>query len=214
MIASMLTTVSHPLLSHSLTILRNKETGTEEFRRHAGIVSKILVLEATKTLATTGSKIVTPLAAFAGAKLKEEVIVVPVLRAGLAMLTSVQDVLPSAAVGFMGLERNEQTAIAREYYRKLPKIFSSHLVMVIDPMLATGGSFDDTITALKAKGAKRLLAVCIVAAPEGIRRLTKAHPDVRIVTGAVDEKLNSKAYIVPGLGDFGDRYFGTTDVVL
>lgn len=204
-----ITVVDHPLLSHSLTIVRNKNTGTEEFRRHAGIVSKILVLEATKTLALEDEHIETPLATFAGKRLADDVVVVPVLRAGLAMLFALQDFLPSVSVGFVGLERDEKTAIAREYYQKLPKIFASHKILVIDPMLATGGSFDDTITLLKAKGAKQMTAVCIVAAPEGIERVQKNHPEVGVITAAIDKKLNDKAYIVPGLGDFGDRYFGT-----
>lgn len=204
-----ITVVDHPLLSHSLTILRKIETGTEEFRRHAGIVSKILILEATKTLLLEDEPIETPLATFAGKRLTDEVVVVPVLRAGLAMLFALQDFLPSVSVGFVGLERDEKTAIAREYYQKLPKIFASHKILVIDPMLATGGSFDDTITLLKAKGAKQMTAVCVVAAPEGIERVQKNHPEVGLITAAIDKKLNDKAYIVPGLGDFGDRYFGT-----
>ena len=203
------TVVSHPLVEHSLTVLRDKSTGTEEFRKHGGIVSKILVLEATKPLALTAKSIDTPLAPFTGRRLKDNVIVVPVLRAGLAMLFAIQDFLPSAGVGFIGLERNEQTAVAREYYRKIPNILASHVVLAIDPMLATGGSFDDTITAIKVKGAKRIVAVSIVSAPEGIERVTRRHPDVPIITAAIDDKLNDKAYIVPGLGDFGDRYFGT-----
>ena len=203
------TVVDHPLLTHSLTILRDKTTTTEEFRKHGAVVSKILLIEATRSLAVKDTTITTPLASMTGKTLKDDVIVVPVLRAGLAMLNALQDFLPSASVGFIGLERNEETAIAREYYRKLPKIFASHVVLVIDPMLATGGSFDDTLTALKAKGAKRLMAVCIVSAPEGVKRVQKKHPDVPIITAAIDTHLNDKAYIVPGLGDFGDRYFGT-----
>ena len=199
----------HPLIDHSLTILRNKKTPTEEFRRHAGIVSKILLLEAMRNLHVKNFKIETPLAPIVGKKLKDEVVVVPVLRAGLAMLFAIQDFLPDVSVGFIGLERDERTAQAREYYRKLPQIFSSHVVLVIDPMLATGGSFDDSLTALKTKGAKRLMVVCIVAAPEGIARLQKNHPDVPIITAAVDKRLNDRFFIVPGLGDFGDRYFGT-----
>ena len=199
----------HPLIDHSLTILRNKKTPTEEFRRHAGIVSKILLLEAMRNLHVKNFKIETPLAPMVGKKLKDEVVVVPVLRAGLAMLFAIQDFLPDVSVGFIGLERDERTAQAREYYRKLPQIFSSHVVLVIDPMLATGGSFDDSLTALKTKGAKRLMVVCIVAAPEGIARLQKNHPDVPIITAAVDKRLNDRFFIVPGLGDFGDRYFGT-----
>ena len=201
--------VSHPLLAHSLSILRDKTTSTEAFRRHAGIVSKILILEATKHLALKATTITTPLTQTRGSVLKDEVVVVPVLRAGLAMLFALHDFLPAVNVGFVGLERDEKTAVAREYYRKLPKLFATHKVLVIDPMLATGGSFDDTLAILKRKGARHLTAVCIVAARAGISRVLSHHSEVPIVTAAVDEKLNSKAYIVPGLGDFGDRYFGT-----
>lgn len=204
-----ITVVSHPLIDHSLTVIRRKETTTEEFRRHAGIVSKILLVEVMKGLGTANIRIDTPLAPMTGKKLKDDVIVVPVLRAGLAMLFAIQDFLPSVAVGFIGLERDEKTAQAREYYQKLPKIFASHKVLVIDPMLATGGSFDDTVTLLKAKGAKHITIVSIVSAPEGIKRMQKRHPDVTIVTAAVDTHLNPRKFIVPGLGDFGDRYFGT-----
>lgn len=201
--------VRHPLIDQSLTILRDKHTGTEEFRRHAGIVSKLLLIEATRSFDTIDSHIETPLAPFSGKKVKEETIVVPVLRAGLAMLYALQDFLPSVAVGFIGLERDEKTAIAHEYYRKMPQIFATHTVIVLDPMLATGGSFDDTVIALKQKGAKKIICVCIVSAPEGISRLEQNHADVMLYTAAIDESLNDKKYIVPGLGDFGDRYFGT-----
>lgn len=204
-----ITVVKHPLIDHSLTILRDKKTGTEEFRRHAGIVSKILLIEATKNLNLENQSIETPLAPMRGKRLKDEVVVVPVLRAGLAMLFALQDFLPAVSVGFIGLERDEKTAVAREYYQKLPKIFATHKVIILDPMLATGGSFDDTVTALKSKGGKRITLVCVVAAPEGIERIEKNHPDVNIITAAIDKKLNTVKYIVPGLGDFGDRYFGT-----
>lgn len=203
------TVVEHPLISHSLTIIRDKNTGTEEFRRHADVVSKVLLIEAMKHLKLKQKKIETPLAPITGGELTDDIIVVPVLRAGLAMLMALRDFLPAVSVGFIGLERDEQTAIAREYYNKIPKVFATHIVFVIDPMLATGGSMDDTLVAVKQKGAKRIVAVSIVSAPEGIKRVTKNHPDVPIVTAAVDSQLNTKAYIVPGLGDFGDRYFGT-----
>ncbi len=203
------TVVSHPLAEHSLTILRDRNTRTEEFRRHADVVSKILLLEATTQLKLADKPIETPLSPFSGKQLSDDVIVVPVLRAGLAMLTALQNLLPTVSVGFIGLERDEKTAIAREYYKKIPQIFSTHIVFVIDPMLATGGSMDDTISAVKQKGATRVVAVSIVSAPEGIARVQKNHPDVPIVTAAIDAKLNEAAYIVPGLGDFGDRYFGT-----
>ncbi len=201
--------VHHPLIDHSLTVIRRKDTGTEEFRRHAGIISKILLVEVLKDLKTASFRIKTPLSPMTGKKLKDEVVVVPVLRAGLAMLFALQDFLPAVAVGFIGLERDEKTAQAREYYRKLPKLLATHRVLVIDPMLATGGSFDDTVTALKEKGAKNITIVSIVSAPEGIERIEKSHPDVSIFTAAIDDHLNMYKFIVPGLGDFGDRYFGT-----
>lgn len=201
--------VSHPLVAHSLTKLRDKTTQTAEFRLNAGIVSKILLVEATQGFKLTKSHIETPLEKTTGWRLKDEVVVVPVLRAGLAMLFALQDFLPDVNVGFIGLERDEKTAQAREYYRKLPQIFASHLVLVIDPMLATGGSFDDTLTVLKTKGAKRLVVVCIVAAPQGVTRLRQHHPDVPIFTASIDRGLNDRKFILPGLGDFGDRYFGT-----
>lgn len=201
--------VSHPLIEHSLTIIRKKDTPTEEFRRHAGIVSKILLVEVMKGFGTTNVRIETPLTSMIGKKLKDEIVVVPVLRAGLAMLFAIQDFLPAVAVGFIGLERDEKTAQAREYYRKLPTLLATHRVLVIDPMFATGGSFDDTVTALKEKGAKNITIVSIVSAPEGIKRVQKHHPDVAIFTTAIDDHLNDRKFIVPGLGDFGDRYFGT-----
>jgi len=204
-----ITVVTHPLIDHSLTILRDKNTRTEEFRRNADVISKILVIEATKMLKLEDRKIITPLTSMTGKKLKDDIIVVPVLRSGLAMLFALQDLLPAASVGFIGLERDEKTAIAREYYLKIPKIFATHIVFVIDPMLATGGSMDDTVTAVKSKGAKRIVGVSVVSAPEGVKRLADHHPDVPIITAAIDDHLNDKAYIVPGLGDFGDRYFGT-----
>ncbi|MDO8452098.1 MAG: uracil phosphoribosyltransferase [bacterium] len=201
--------VSHPLIDHSLTILRDKHTTTEEFRKHSAIVSKIILLDATKEILVEPRIIETPLSPFEGRVLGEQIVVVPVLRAGLAMLFALQDFFPSAAVGFVGLERDEKTAIAREYYRKLPEIFTTHTVIVLDPMLATGGSFDDTVTLIKEKGATRISLACIVAAPQGLERIQKKHPDVEIYTAAVDLSLNDRKFIVPGLGDFGDRYFGT-----
>jgi uracil phosphoribosyltransferase len=201
--------VSHPIIDHSLTILRNKNTEKAEFRRHADVISKLLVIEATRQMELQDKTIETPLTTFVGKELKDDVVVVPVLRAGLAMLDALQEILPHASVGFIGLERDETTAIAREYYKKIPEILSTNIVIVVDPMLATGGSMDDTISAVKEKGAERVIGVSIVSAPEGIKRLSEHHPDVQIITAALDKGLNEKSYIVPGLGDFGDRYFGT-----
>jgi uracil phosphoribosyltransferase len=206
---SNVTVISHPLAFHSLTILRDKNTTTHEFRFHAKVVSSIILMEATKHLQTIQKKIQTPLAPIDGITLSENLAVVPVLRAGLAMLSAMEDLLPSVPVGFVGLERNEKTAIAREYYRKLPNILKTHQVFILDPMLATGGSFDDTVNIVKSTGTKDISLLCIVAAPEGIKRIEDKHPDVKIITTAIDSHLNDKKYIVPGLGDFGDRYFGT-----
>jgi uracil phosphoribosyltransferase len=201
--------VKHPLVEHSLAVLRDRSTPTAAFRLHAGIVSKIMLVEATRGLPLAPRRVETPLTSADCSVLAEPVVVVPVLRAGLAMLFAAQDLLPQTSVGFLGLERDEQTALAHEYYQKLPPLQPSHRVLVLDPMLATGGSLDATIAALRAKGAARVAAVCIVAAPEGIRRLAQAHPAVSVVTAAVDAGLDANKFIVPGLGDFGDRYFGT-----
>jgi len=201
--------VRHPLIDHSLTILRKRETQAPEFRQHASIVSKILIVEATRTLNTGDLSIETPLAEMTGQVIDEQTVVVPVLRAGLAMLFAAQDLLLNVSVGFLGMERDERTAIAREYYQKLPALIEKHHVMVLDPMLATGGSLDETVTALMRKGAKSSTLVCIVAAPEGIERIAEKYPDTTLVVAAIDSHLNDDKYIVPGLGDFGDRYFGT-----
>jgi len=201
--------VDHPLLKHSLTILRDKNTGTEKFRHHAGIVSQIMILEAIKEVPSFEEKIETPVAPSEGFFIKESIVFVPVLRAGISMLSSARNFLPWASVGFIGLERDEETAIAREYYRKFPQVLRDKRVLVLDPMLATGGSLVDTILALEKKGAENICAVCIVAAPEGIELLQKKFPNLQIYLAAIDSFLNEKKYIVPGLGDFGDRFFGT-----
>ena len=203
------TVVEHPLVKHSLSLLRNKNTSTAAFRQHSGIVSTILVVEATKNLETRTGRIETPLAAMDGSELSDRTVVVPVLRAGLAMLFSAQDLLLDVPVGFLGLERDEQTAVAREYYQKFPGNLEGCRALVLDPMLATGGSLDDTVAAVKQRGCCNITLACVVAAPEGIRRVAEKHPDVELFTAAIDDCLNGDKYIVPGLGDFGDRYFGT-----
>ncbi len=201
--------VDHPLLKHSLTILRDKNTGTEEFHRHSAIVSQIIILNAIKSIESEKIETETPLVKTTGYKMHESIIFVPVLRAGLALLEAAKNFLPFSSVGFIGLERDEETAKAREYYKKFPKDIADKIVIVLDPMLATGGSMLDTVKAVKQTGAKDIRAVCVVAAPEGISKLQVNFPDVKIFTGAVDSHLNDANYIVPGLGDFGDRYFGT-----
>jgi uracil phosphoribosyltransferase len=199
----------HPLLDHSLTILRDRTTTTVEFRQHARIVSQILVVEATRELVLNPVTVQSPLAPFDGSRLDSRVVVVPVLRAGLAMLLAVQEMLPDVPVGFVGLERDEQTAVAREYYQKLPPITPEHHVVVLDPMLATGGSLDDTVSLLQTRGCGRITLVCVICARDGITRIQERYPDVAIITAAIDTELNDRKFIVPGLGDFGDRYFGT-----
>jgi uracil phosphoribosyltransferase len=201
--------VKHPLIENSLTILRDKNTKLEVFREHSAVVSGILFLEAAKNLNLKVKKIETPLTMFTGSEISGRVVVVPVLRAGLAMLFAIQEILPTVSVGLIGLERDEKTARAREYYRKFPKILPDDKIFVIDPMLATGGSIDDTLRALKEKDIQANCVISIVSAPEGIARVTKNYPQVSIFTAAIDKELNDRKYIVPGLGDYGDRYFGT-----
>ncbi len=201
--------VDHPILKHSLTILRDKNTATDTFHRHSAMVSQIIILEAIKSIEPDIIKVETPLEITDGFKLRESIVFVPVLRAGLALLEAAKNFLPFSSVGFIGLERDEQTAKAREYYKKFPKDIAEKIVIVLDPMLATGGSMLDTVNAVKLAGAKDIRAVCVVAAPEGIQRLQENHPTIKIFTGDVDSHLNEQKYIVPGLGDFGDRYFGT-----
>ena len=201
--------VEHPLAHHSLTILRDKNTDTESFKRHAAIVSEILIMEATLDLPLKVKNVETPLESMSGKKVNNSLVLVPVLRAGLSMLFSAREFLPWASVGFIGLERDEKTAVAREYYQKFPSDLDKKRVLILDPMLATGGSLIDTMTALKQKGATDVRAVCVVAAPEGIEAVNEQFPEMLIFTAAVDSHLNEMKYIVPGLGDFGDRYFGT-----
>ncbi len=201
--------VEHPLLAHALTVLRDRETGTADFRLNAAIASQLMLIEATRDLQLSARTIITPLTATEGSALDERIVVVPVLRAGLAMLMAVQDMLLDAAVGFVGLERDEETAVAREYYQKLPDVHDADRVLVLDPMLATGGSLDDTVDILKAKGCRNISLICIVAAPEGLERIQQKHPEIQVYTAALDASLNEQKFIVPGLGDFGDRFFGT-----
>lgn len=201
--------IDHPLIAHSLTILRDQDTATAAFRRHAGIVSTVMLIEATRRLGLEQKTIRTPLASATGSQLAGRLVVVPVLRAGLAMLAAAQELLADAPVGFLGLERDETTAVAREYYQKFPGSLADSTVLILDPMLATGGSLEDTIAAVQARGGRDISLVCIVAAPEGIRRITAAFPDVTLYTASIDSHLDDRKYIVPGLGDFGDRYFGT-----
>ena len=201
--------IDHSLVKHSLSVLRDKSTKTEMFRRHTATVSQIIIVEVLRNISIKNISVNTPLGKADGHKVKEKIVVVPVLRAGLSMLFPTRDFLPWASAGFIGLERDEMTAVAREYYQKLPQNINNKYVLILDPMLATGGSLVDTIAAVKQKKPKNISAVCIVGAPEGVARLNKEHPDVNLFIAAIDSHLDENKFIVPGLGDFGDRYFGT-----
>ncbi len=202
------TVVDHPLAQHYLSQLRDKSTQPERFRRYANHLTTLLVIEATKGLAQKVVTVTTPLTDCQVNMLGEGLVAVPILRAGLSMLEPVLHLFPDVKVGYVGLERDEETAIARSYYQKFPDL-SGRLTLCLDPMLATGGSAAQAITDLKAKGATKLAMVSVISAPEGVAYLSAEHPDVPIYTASVDECLNEKKYIVPGLGDFGDRLYGT-----
>lgn len=202
--------VEHPLVENSLVFLRDVGTGTDTFRRHARLISLILAFNVLADLPTRPIQVQTPLEETTGYELSRSVIFVPVLRAGLAMLDAMSDFVPGSKVGFVGLERDEQTAIAHSYYQKLPAQLKGAETIILDPMLATGGSADATIALLKQNSASSIRLACIVAAPEGIDLLHHNHPNVEIYTCSVDTGLNDRKFILPGLGDFGDRYFGTT----
>ncbi|MDB5076076.1 MAG: uracil phosphoribosyltransferase [Chloroflexi bacterium] len=204
-----LTLVRHPLVDHSMSYLRSADTDTESFQRHAQVVTRVLALEVLRDLETTPVNIQTPLEAIESQRLARRVIFVPVLRSGLALLDTMNNFVPGSKVGFVGMERDEGTAIAHQYYSKLPRQLGESLVVILDPMLATGGSALGTLNLLHRAGATNIRLACIVAAPEGVERLVTADPTIRIFTCALDRELNERKFIVPGLGDFGDRYFGT-----
>ena len=203
------TVIAHPLVQQTLTKLRDRRTGPEEFRRGLGQVAALMVYEATRSFRTHPVKVRTPLADTRGVRLRDEVILVPVLRAGLGMLDPLLQLIPRARVGFIGLKRHEQTLAASAYHKSLPDDLSSFEIILIDPMLATGGSAVAALDLLAERGAKRVRLVSLVAAPEGIAALARAHPEVRCWTAAVDSHLNDIGYIIPGLGDAGDKIFGT-----
>lgn len=202
--------MDHPLIAHKIGIIRRKETGTREFRDMVSEIGALITYEATKDLKLQDVEIETPICKttvkeLAGKKLA----VIPILRAGLGMVEGVLTMIPSAKVGHIGLYRNEETLEPVEYYCKIPKDCDERDVFVVDPMLATGGSAIAAIQMLKNRGVKNMRFLCVIAAPEGVKKLQEAHPDVDIYIGALDEHLNENGYIVPGLGDAGDRIFGT-----
>lgn len=202
------TIIQHPLVQHNLTRLRDRRTEPEAFRRGLGEVAALMVYEATRSFQTEPLTVITPLARVKGVRLRREVILVPVLRAGLGMLPSILQLIPHARVGFIGLKRHERTLKAAVYHKSLPADLRAYEIILIDPMLATGGSAVAALQLLAARGAERVSLVNLVAAPEGIRKVHKHFPELPIFTAAVDDHLNQKGYIVPGLGDAGDRLFG------
>ena len=201
--------IDHPLVKRDITVLRDMKTEPEIFRAAVKRISNILAVEISKDLSLTQFEVQTPLEKTAGFKLSHEIVLVPVLRAGLGMVSGFLEIIPEAKVGHIGLQRDETTLKPMEYYYKTPKNIDSAKVLLIDPMLATGGSGAEAINYLKKRGVNNLIFACLVAAPEGIYKLKTLHPDVQIYGAALDRELNDKGYILPGLGDAGDRTFGT-----
>ena len=202
--------MDHPLIQHKIGIIRRQETGSKDFRQLISEIAMLMRYEATRDLKLTDVEIETPISKMTAKELAgKKLAVVPILRAGLGMVDGMLSMIPAAKVGHIGLYRNEETLEPVEYYCKLPKDCAEREVFVVDPMLATGGSATAAITMLKNKGVKKIRFMCIVAAPQGIERMQKEHPDVDLYVGALDDHLNENGYIVPGLGDAGDRIFGT-----
>ncbi len=202
--------VDHPLIVHKLSIMRNKKTGSKDFRELLNEISMLMGYELTRDLPVEDVEIETPLCKMKAKTISgKKLAIVPILRAGLGMVDGLQSLVPVAKVGHIGLYRDPETHLPVEYYCKLPHDIEDRIVILVDPMLATGGSASDALTMLKNKGCKNIRFMCLVAAPEGVAKVEADHPDVPIYTAALDECLNDHAYIVPGLGDAGDRIFGT-----
>lgn len=200
--------LKHPLASHVMTHLRDESTKPATFRTLAYQVGLLLAIEATRDITTEDKTVQTPLEAHTGQVLGRPLVIVPILRAGLGMTQPFLDIFPDVSVGYVGLERDHETAVARSYYCKLPPLAGTR-VLVVDPMLATGGSATQALSVVKEAGAQDISFVCIVASPQGVESVQEAHPDVPIHTAAFDRDLDANKYILPGLGDFGDRLYGT-----
>ena len=201
--------VTHPCIQHKLALIRDTRTGHKEFRELATEVTMLVCYEALKEIRVRDIEVETPLDTARCRVIDEDIVVVPILRAGVGMLDGILALVPSARVGFVGLERNEETALPSTYYNKMPYQIRGGISIIVDPMLATGGSTNAAIDMLKAQGAERIVVVCIVTCPDGLRAVEQAHPDVSVYTASIDPTLNEKKYIVPGLGDAGDRLYGT-----
>jgi len=207
--AKNVTVISHPLVQHNLTRLRDAGTPPQEFRQLLGEIASLMIYEATRSLGVRPTSIRTPLERTTGSRLEREIVLVPILRAGLGMLNPILTIIPHARVGFIGLKREESTLRAHFYHKSLPKKLGRCEVILIDPMLATGGSAVAALDFLREQGARHVRLVSLVAAPEGIARVRQSHPALPIFTAAIDRELNDAGYILPGLGDAGDRLFGT-----
>jgi len=205
-----ITVIDHPIVARDLSILRQADTDTAGFRAAMARIATILAYFSLKELPLKETRIQTPITETKGYNIDTEIIVVPILRAGLTLVDAIMNFIPDAKVGHLGMYRDEKTHEPVDYYSNLPDEISKGLVLLVDPMLATGGSADDAIGYLKKQGAKNIRFTSLISAPEGLKRITEKYPDVSIITAAVDEKLNEDAFIVPGLGDAGDRYFGTS----
>lgn len=202
--------IDHPLIERDITILRDKKSSLAEFRRAVSRVTTLLGYRALQDLKSTTHQVETPIITTEGTKLDQHIIIVPILRAGLGMVDPILHLVPEAKVGHLGMYRDEETNTPIDYYANLPKNLEQAMVLIVDPMLATGGSALDAVSFLKNHGANQLIFISLISAPEGLQKLSQEAPDVEIITAAVDDKLNEEAFIVPGLGDAGDRYFGTT----
>jgi uracil phosphoribosyltransferase len=207
----MLHIVDHPLIQHKLTRIRNKHTGTKEFRENVNEIAGLMAYEITRDIPLRKTETETPLTKCMTSELSRDIVLIPVLRAGLGMVDGITSLIPIAKIGHVGMYRDHDTLEPHSYYAKFPYRMKKAIVLVLDPMLATGGSASATLDKLKSEGASNLKLVCIVGAPEGLERVSKDHPDVDIFLAALDEGLNELGYIVPGLGDAGDRLFGTND---
>jgi uracil phosphoribosyltransferase len=200
---------NHPLMTHKLAIIRNEKTNTKDFRETVSEIANLMAYEATRDLPVKEVEVKTPIAVSKTTMIDGDIVIVPILRAGLGMVEGIQKLIPQSKVGYIGLARNEETLQPELYYAKFPTNIAEATVFVVDPMLATGGSCAKAIEIIKSKGAKNIIYMGIVGVDEGINKVREQHPDVDIFLAAKDEKLNEKGYIVPGLGDCGDRLFGT-----
>ncbi|MEA1899036.1 MAG: uracil phosphoribosyltransferase [Bacteroidota bacterium] len=205
----MLIVLEHPLITHKLTQLRRKETGTKDFREILNEIAGLMAYEITRDIPLNKVEIESPVSKCSTFEIANNIVLVPVLRAGLGMVYGITSLIPTAKIGHIGMYRDQKTLEPKNYFAKFPANLSKSMVMILDPMLATGGSASAAIEAIKDLGAKTIKIVCVVGSPEGVKKIEKDHPDVDIFLAALDEKLNDHGYIVPGLGDAGDRLFGT-----